>query len=204
MFDFGGVLIDWNPRYLYRKLFDDEPAMERFLSEVAFLEWNAQMDRGREFAVTVAELAEQFPAHAPMIRAYHERWEETMGGPIQPTVEILMELKSRGVELHGLTNWSHETFVVTRTRPQYAFLGEFETIVVSGEEGVMKPDPRIFAVLLERTGRRASECLFIDDNAANVAAARQLGFQAIQFESAEQLRAELRRLRLLGPARQAR
>jgi 2-haloacid dehalogenase len=199
VFDFGGVLIDWNPRYLYRKLFPgDEAAMERFLSEISFLDWNAQMDSGRDFATAVGELCERFPAHAHLIRAYHERWEEAIGGPIPETVDVLRELDRAGVELHGLTNWSHETFVVTR--PRYDFFKHFRTIVVSGEEKVMKPDPRIFARLLERIGRQASECLFIDDLPANVAAARQLGFDVIQFESAERLRAELQRRRLLDPA----
>lgn len=201
VFDFGGVLIDWNPRYLYRKLFDgDESSMERFLEEIGFMEWNAQMDAGRDFGGAVAELADRFPAHAPYIHAYHQRWEESIGGPMHDTIAVLEELVRTGVPLYGLTNWSHETFVVTR--PRYDFFRHFRDIVVSGEEKVMKPDPRIFAVLLARIGGGlgAGECLFIDDNAANVAAARELGFDVVHFESAARLRDELRRRDLLPDA----
>lgn len=196
VFDFGGVLLDWNPRYLYRKLFDDDhEAVERFLNEIGFSEWNLKQDEGRPFAAAVAELSERFPQHADLIRAYDERWEESMGGEIQPTVEILYALKRAGHALYGLSNWSAETF--RRIRHKYAFLEVFDAIVLSGEAKVAKPDPRIYALLLDKINRPAEECLFIDDSEANVSAARRLGFRTIRFESPEQLGSELRRLGLL-------
>lgn len=196
IFDFGGVLLDWNPRYLYRKLFDDDhEAVERFLVEIGFSEWNLKQDEGRPFSVAIAELSERFPQHADLIKAYDERWEESMGGEIGPSVEILYALKRAGHTLYGLSNWSAETF--RRIRHKHAFMDLFEAIVLSGEVKVIKPDPRIYALLLDKVNRPAEECLFIDDSEMNVAAAGRLGFQTIRFESPEQLESELRRLGLL-------
>ncbi len=196
VFDFGGVLLDWNPRYLYRKLFDDDhEAVERFLNEIGFSDWNLKQDEGRPFAAAVAELSERFPQHADLIKAYDERWEESMGGEIQRSVEILHALKRAGHTLYGLSNWSAETF--RRIRHKYAFLDLFEAIVLSGEVKVIKPDPRIYALLLDKVNRPAEECLFIDDSETNVTVADRLGFQTIRFESPEQLASELRRLGLL-------
>jgi 2-haloacid dehalogenase len=196
VFDFGGVLVDWNPRYLYRKLFADEEAMERFFREIDFIAWNHEQDRGRPFAEGVALLSREFPHYAELIAAYRHRWEESISGPIWETVEILGELKRQGYPLYGLTNWSAETFPLVRDR--YEFFGWFDAIVVSGEVRMCKPEPGIFEVLLERSGRAAGECLFIDDSPANVAASEQLGFQAIRFESPAQLRDELVRRGLLA------
>ena len=196
IFDFGGVLIDWDPRYLYHKLFEnDRAATERFLDEIGFVEWNLEQDRGRPFAVAVKELSERFPHYADFIRAYDERWEESLGGAIQPTVALLGALKQAGHALYGLSNWSAETF--QRIRHKHAFLDWFDDIVLSGEVRITKPDPRIYAVLLERIGRPAAACLFIDDSAANIAVAEQLGFKTILFKSPEQLQGELIRLGLL-------
>lgn len=196
IFDFGGVLIDWNPRYLYRQLFPgDDAAMERFLAEIGFTEWNRQQDAGRAFALAVAELAKQFPSYAALIQAYDARWEESIAGPLQGTVDLLAPLKAAGFELHGLSNWSSEKFAAVRTK--YPFFQLFETILLSGEVKLVKPDPRIFQALLERIGRPPGECLFIDDSAENVAAARALGFETILFESPEQLSGELQRRGLL-------
>jgi 2-haloacid dehalogenase len=189
VFDLGGVLIDWNPRHLYRKLFDEEGAMERFLSEVCNHDWNLCQDAGRPFAEAVAELAERHPEERPLIEAYWHRWAEMIAGPIDSSVEVLAELRQAGLELHALTNWSAETFGVARER--FAFLTWFRSIVVSGEIGLIKPDPRIFELLLERTGRMAKDCIYIDDSEVNVAAARRLGFDAIRFQSGGELRAEL-------------
>ena len=190
VFDFGGVLLDWNPRHLYRKLFhDDVIAMERFITEIGFAEWNAQQDKGRSMAQGVIELSRQFPQYASLIKAYDERWEESVAGPIQPTVDILHLLKQRGYPLYALSNWSAETF--QRVRNKYSFFDWFEAIVLSGEVKLIKPDPLIFLVFLERTRQTAEACLLIDDSEANIAAARQMGFQAIRFESAGQLREEL-------------
>lgn len=196
IFDFGGVIIDWNPRYLYRKLFDgDAASMERFLTEVGFIEWNLQQDVGRPFAEGVAELCERFPAYAELIRAYDERWEESIGGLIQPTVAILRRLKRAGFRLHGLSNWSVEKYELVR--PKYEFFSWFDTILVSGEVKLIKPDPRIYAVLLERIDRKPGECLFIDDSLVNIVSAGKLGFKTIHFKSPEELERELRSLGVL-------
>ncbi|HLE52379.1 MAG TPA: HAD family phosphatase [Anaerolineales bacterium] len=196
VFDFGGVILDWNPRYLYRKFFDgDLNAMENFLNEIDFTGWNLEQDKGRPFAVGVAELSEQFPQYADLIRAYDQHWEEAIAGPIQPTVNLLESLKRTGYALYGLSNWSAEKFQIAR--PRYEFLSWFETIMVSGEVELVKPDPRIYRLFLERIGRTAEECLFIDDSEPNVVAADQLGFKAIRFESPGQLETELKFLGLL-------
>ncbi len=196
IFDFGGVLIDWNPRYLYRKFFDgDDASMERFLTEVGFTEWNLQQDIGRPFAEGVADLCKRFPAYAGLIKAYDERWEESIAGPIEPTVRILHRLKHAGCRLHGLSNWSVEKFEIARLK--YEFFRLFDTILVSGEVKLIKPDPRIYAVLLERIGRKPEECLFVDDSLVNITTADQLGFNAIHFRSPEQLEDELRSLSIL-------
>ena len=196
IFDFGGVLMDWNPRYLYRKFFDgNTESMERFLTDIGFAEWNLQQDKGRPFAVAVAELCDRFPAYADLIQAYDQRWEESIGGPIQPTVNILRTLKHAGYPLYGLSNWSVEKFELVR--PKYEFFGWLDLILVSGEVKLVKPDPRIYAVFLERIGRMAKECLFIDDSRLNIATADQLGFGTIHFQSPERLEIELRHLGML-------
>ncbi|MDJ0923285.1 MAG: HAD family phosphatase [Acidimicrobiia bacterium] len=192
VFDLGGVLIDWNPRYVYRRLFADESAMETFLSEVTTNEWNARQDAGRRWEDGVARLIEQHPDKADLIRAYWERWEEMLGGAIEGTVAILARLKAAGYELHALTNWSAQTFPIARER--YDFLDWFETITVSGEEKVIKPDARIFEILLDRIGHKAGDCVFIDDAVRNVTAAAELGFDTIRFESPQQLDVDLAKL----------
>lgn len=196
VFDFGGVLLDWDPRNLYRKLFDgDDAAMEAFLVEVDFYTWNHQQDLGRPFAVAVDDLSGQFPHHAELIAAYGDRWEESITGAIAETVEILHQLKQAGYRLFGLTNWAAETFY--RIRPQYAFLDWFEDIVVSGDEGLAKPDPAIYQVLLRRAKTPAKRCLFIDDSPANIATAQELGFMTIHYASSRQLSDELAQRGLL-------
>jgi 2-haloacid dehalogenase len=189
VFDLGNVVIEWDPRNLYRKLFADAAEMERFLTDVWSPAWNVQMDAGRAFAEGVAELVASFPAHAAMIRAYHERWAETMGGAVPGTEALLDELAARGHPLYALSNWSAETFPHARAR--FAVLSRFEHIVISGDVGVAKPDPQIYARFLERVGRRAEDCLFIDDVQVNVAAAVACGFEAVVFRGAAALRDEL-------------
>jgi len=197
IFDFGGVLVDWNPRYLYRKLFGDDAAgMEQFLAEVCNNEWNLQQDAGRPFAEAVTELSARYPAQADLIRAYHERWEEMLVDAISGSIAILRELKDAGHRLYGLTNWSHETFPFALAR--FAFFAWFDGIVVSGEERLVKPDPRLFMRLLERYRVDPRGAVFIDDNRPNVDAAIALGMHGIQFRSPDQLRAELVHLGLLG------
>jgi 2-haloacid dehalogenase len=196
VYDLGGVLIDWNPRHLYRQLIEDEAAMEWFLAEVCPTAWNAEQDRGRTFAAAIEEAAARHPEHRALIEAYFARWGEMMTGEIEGAVAILEELKDAGYELHGLTNWSAETFPFARDR--FAFLEWFESILVSADVGLIKPDPAIFQLLLERIDRTAAECVYIDDSTTNVAAAAALGFDAIAFESAAQLRAALARRGLLA------
>jgi 2-haloacid dehalogenase len=195
VFDLGGVLIDWDPRHLYRRLLADEAAVEEFLATVCTPEWNAELDRGRPFAEGVAELVERHPEHAAAIAAYHERWPEMVAGDIPGTVEVLAELRAAGVPLYALTNWSAETFAITRGR--FEFLEWFDGLLVSGEERVTKPDPAIFQLLLDRFGLDPTATVFVDDSEANVAAARRLGFDAIGFTGHEELRRELVARRLL-------
>jgi 2-haloacid dehalogenase len=148
VFDLGGVLVDWNPRHLYRKLFDDEEAMEEFLATVCTPAWNAEQDRGRAWADAVEELARHFPDQHELIAAYHTRWEEMVPGAIPGTPKVLADLQSAGVPCYGLTNFSAEKFPVARRR--FGFLATLDGVVVSGEEGVCKPDPEIFHRLARR------------------------------------------------------
>jgi 2-haloacid dehalogenase len=197
VFDLGGVLIDWNPRYLYRKLFaGDEAAMEHFLGTICTPDWNERQDAGRSFAEACAPLVARHPERAPMILAWRERFAEMMAGPIAGTVAILDELHRAGVPLYALTNWSAETFPHARGR--FAFLDRFRGIVVSGDEGMIKPDPRIYRRLLERHGIAADAAAYVDDNPRNAAAATALGMHGIHFTDPDTLRAELRRVGLLG------
>jgi 2-haloacid dehalogenase len=195
VFDLGGVLLQWDPRHLYRKIFADEAAMERFLGEVCTVEWNERQDAGRPFADAVAELMPRHEDKRELIEAFGARFGEMIPGAIEGSVDILRELKARKTPLYALTNWSSETFPPQRER--FAFLDLFDGIVVSGHEGVIKPDRRIFDVLLARYAIPAHEAVFIDDNPANARAAAVLGIHGIAFESPEQLRRELRSLELL-------
>jgi 2-haloacid dehalogenase len=193
IFDLGNVLIDWNPRYLFRKLFgNDIAAMERFLSEVCHTEWNERQDAGRSWDDAVAEAISRHPDHEEFIRAYRRRWSEMLGGPIAESVEILRELRDCGTRLLALTNWSHETFPVALER--FEFLGWFEDILVSGREKLIKPDPAIFRLLIERFDIEASRAVFIDDSIRNVEGARGVGLRALHFTNPGQLRADLRSL----------
>jgi 2-haloacid dehalogenase len=198
VFDFGGVLLDWNPRYLYRKVFDgDLERAERFLAEIGFDERNLRQDAGRPFDEAIAELCAQFPQHCEHIRLYPLRYPETIAGPLHGTVDLLYELKHRHYPLHAISNWSAETFRLVRHR--YEFFDLFETILISGEVGLAKPDRRIFQRLLETIHQPAETCLLIDDSARNIGAAGEMGFKTIHFRSPEQLRAELAGLGLLSP-----
>jgi len=196
VFDLGGVLLDWNPRHLYRKLFaGDEAAMEHFLATVCTHEWNRCQDAGRSFAEGGRLLTAEHPDKVELIDAYGARFDEMIAGPIAGMVEILAELRDRGTPLYGLTNWSAETYPPARER--FAFLSWFRGILVSGEVGVIKPDPRIFEVLIERFAINPENAVYIDDVEANVAAAQSFGIHAIQFTTPARLRRELTRLGLL-------
>jgi len=193
-FDLGGVLIDWNPRHLYRRLIDDEAAMERFLADVCTPEWNATLDAGRSFAEAVAQLVREHPEQADLIEAYRSRWPEMLGDGFPETLEIMRRLRSAGIPVYALSNWATETFPSTRSR--FPFLDEFNGILLSGQAGVGKPDPAIFRMFLERFGLTAGTTLFIDDSPANVAVARSLGIQALLFQGAAQLESQLQTLGL--------
>ena len=198
VFDLGGVLIDWSPYHLYRGLMVDEAEIDAFLEEIGFSAWNAQLDAGRSWPAAVEDLATRYPHRRALIEAFHARWSETLGEAIHGTVDILRELLDAGVRVIALSNWAADTFPQALER--FAFLGWFEGIVISGEVGVGKPDPRIFEALLTRFGLDAADAVFVDDSPANVAAAARLGFHALPFSSPDDFRAELVALGLL-PAR---
>jgi 2-haloacid dehalogenase len=190
IFDFGGVLFDWDPRYLYRQYFpDDERAMEKFLDEIQFNEWNRQQDIGRPFSEAVAELTAQFPQYAKLINDFNTRWEETLAGVVPQSVAILERLYQVGFPLYALSNWSEEKFRLVRQR--YDFLNWFDEIIISGEAGMAKPDPEIFHYFLKRVQREPQDCLFIDDAAVNISIANELGFHTLQFQSPEKLAFDL-------------
>jgi 2-haloacid dehalogenase len=196
IFDLGGVLIDWNPRHLYRKLFNGDAAgMEAFLTEVCHHDWNLQQDAGRSFAEAEAEAIARHPDKAKLIRAWRARFEEMIPGALDDVVAILAELKERGTPLYALSNWSAETF--PGQRPRFPFLEWFDGIVLSGAERMIKPDPRLYRVLLERYGVAAEDAVFIDDSLKNAEAATRLGIHGLHFRSADILRNDLAALGLL-------
>lgn len=190
IFDFGDVLLDWNPKYLYEQHFADKGEMDYFLENVCNHDWNREQDRGRPFAEAVKILQEQFPAYAEQIALYDECWGTMLRAEIPGTVEILREL-SKTHRIFGLTNWSAEK--IKFAYDQYDFFKYFEGIIVSGEEKLIKPDPKIYELLLERFGIKAEDALFIDDNPANVAAAKALGIHALHFVDAPSLKEALKR-----------
>ena len=194
VFDIGGVLIDWNPRHLFRKVFESDEEMEWFLSNICTYEWNVQQDGGKLFSVATAELSAKYPEYSDKIAMYYGRWTEMLGGEIKGTVRIFHELKSKGMPLYALSNWSHEAFPVAYER--YGFMKLFDGLVVSGYEKLLKPDHAIYRVLMERYGINPAESVYIDDNRPNAEAAGELGFHAIHFLSPDQLREELRVLGL--------
>ena len=194
VFDIGGVLIDWNPRHLFRKVFESDEEMEWFLSNICTYEWNVQQDGGKLFSVATAELSAKYPEYSDKIAMYYGRWTEMLGGEIKGTVRIFHELKSNGMPLYALSNWSHEAFPVAYER--YGFMKQFDGLVVSGYEKLLKPDHAIYRVLMERYGINPAESVYIDDNRPNAEAAGELGFHAIHFLSPDQLREELRVLGL--------
>lgn len=198
VFDIGGVLLDWNPRYLYRQLFEDEQEMERFLGQVCTLEWHEAHDRGRPFVDSCAELAALHPEYAEQIFAWGSRSEDMVRGPIDESVEIFRRLKAAGVPCYALTNMETETFPGRVER--FPFLQWFDGAVVSGFEGVVKPEPEIFRRLLERFNLAPEATLFVDDSERNVRAARELGIQAVLFRSPAEFEQELSEMGLLKAA----
>jgi 2-haloacid dehalogenase len=196
LFDLGGVLIDWNPRYLYAPLFGTDTAgMEDFLTRVCAPDWNHALDEGKSFAAAVAERQQLFPQHADMIALWKDGWPRMLRDAIPETVALLAALRERGHRLVALTNWSAETFPVARAR--FEFLQWFEDIVVSGEVQMAKPDPRIFRLTLERNRLDPARTLFVDDSPVNVEAARGVGLHAVHFRGADALREDLVRFGML-------
>ena len=189
IFDFGGVLIDWDPHHLYDPYFGDRTRADWFLQNICTMEWNTQMDGGKPFAVGVAELSARFPEWAKEIEMFHKDWIKMIGGPIPGMYEQLCEYKAAGHHLYGLSNWSAETFPLVRDR--FPSLQLLEGMMVSGYEGIVKPAPAIFELLLRRYGLRAEDCVFIDDNPTNVDGALAVGIRGIRFTSAAELRSFL-------------
>lgn len=191
IFDLGAVLIDWNPHYLYRKVFKEEAEMLHFLENICTSAWNEEQDGGRSLKEATDLLIVQYPEHAENIRAFYGRWEEMLRGAIEGTVEIFRELKdSNRYKLYALTNWSAETFPIALER--FEFLNWFNGIVVSGDEKDRKPFPSFYQVLMDRYQIKPEEALFIDDNLRNVKAAEEIGIPSIHFTSPETLREALK------------
>jgi len=190
IFDLGAVLIDWNPRHLYRKIFSDEARMEWFLTNICTSDWNEEQDAGRPFSEATALLIRQHPEWQTEINAFWLRWEEMLAGPIEGTVNLFREMKSSGNrKFLALTNWSAETFPIAKRK--YEFLGWFDGIVMSGEEKTRKPHPQFYQILLDRYQVDRSRALFIDDNLRNIDAAIAMGIPSIHFTDPVQLRQAL-------------
>lgn len=196
IFDLGNVLIDWNPDYVFDKLFEDKERKKYFFENVCTMEWNEMQDAGRSINEATEELAAKHPEWEEYIRAYYGQWKDMLGGPIHDTVEIFRRLKESGrYKLYALTNWSAELFPYALE--MYEFLHWFDGRVVSGEEKMRKPNPEFYKVLLDRFGVQTAGALFIDDNYRNIKAAEELGIKSIHFKSPQQLRVELEKYTLL-------
>ena len=197
IFDFGNVLLEWNPRFVYQRFFPNDPeAMERFLEEVNFMEWNLHQDKGRPFSEGIAVLSQEFPQYSDLIQAYYDNWTDSLGASLDGTVQIMKELKEAGYPLYGLSNWSAETFPYARAK--HDFFDLLDDMVISGEVGHVKPYPEIFQITLDRIGRPAPECLFIDDSLVNIEQAQKMGFATVHFQSPERLRQRLVELQILA------
>lgn len=196
VFDVGRVLLDWDPRYLFRKLFPgDEAAVERFLSEVCPPAWNQEQDLGRSWAEGVRERVARFPEQRAAIEAFDARWGETVAGEIAGTVALQRRLRQAGVRLYALTNFSREKWAWSVER--FACLRDFDGVLVSAHEGLLKPDARFYRLLTTRFGVRPARSVFVDDVPGNVDAAASVGFHGVRFTTPEALEADLRRLGLL-------
>ncbi|MEO6290619.1 MAG: HAD family phosphatase [Ginsengibacter sp.] len=196
IFDLGGVLIDWNPRYVYRDIFDDEEKIDWFFENICTHDWNEKQDAGRSLEEATQELVEKFPEYENEVRAYYGRWEEMLGGPIHDTVAILRSIREADkYNLYALTNWSAETFPVALER--YDFLKWFDGLVMSGEEKTRKPFADIYHTLLSRFKVDPAEALFIDDSLRNIQGAGEVGINGIHFHSPQQLLHELKEMDIL-------
>lgn len=195
IFDLGMVLISWDPRHVYRKIFNDNAKMEWFLENICTGAWNLEQDRGRSFSDAVKHLTKLHPEYAAEIAAYDEKWHLMVPGAISGSVDILEALHKNGTALYAITNWNQDKFRETKLR--FPFLNLFRDIVVSGDERLIKPDPAIYELSLKRNKLKAAECLFIDDSLKNVKGAEAVGMKAHHFTTPETLKAELRGLKLL-------
>lgn len=189
VFDLGGVLVDWDPRHLYREVFDDEAAMERFLAEVCTLEWHDAHDRGRSMAESVEALAGTAGEHAEAVRLWSARYLDMVAGPVPGTAEVVEDLRAAGVPVYALTNMPVEAWPGLLER--FPVLRTFDGVVVSGEEGMAKPDPEIFELMVARFGLDPATTAFVDDRRGNLEAAARLGFVGVRFTTAASLRRDL-------------
>lgn len=196
IFDLGNVLIGWDVYRLYDRLLPNRATVDRFLEQTRFMEWNAKQDAGRSFREGVADLSSQFPHYAELIQAYDTHWEESLTPPYEGTVQIVRDLKKAGWSLYLLSNFSVEKFEIVKNR--YKFFDHFDDMIISGEHKTVKPEPAIFEITLNRIGRAAEECIFIDDSLPNIETAHALGFHAIHFTSPTQLKVELANLAIKG------
>jgi len=196
IFDLGGVLIDWSPRYVFENVFDSAEKTDWFLENICTLDWNEKQDAGYPIAKAVEEKVAEFPEWEKEIRTYYDRWTDMLHGPIAETVEIFRQLKTNpALKFYALTNWSAELFPIALER--YDFLHWFDGRVVSGEEMTRKPFADIYLKLLDRYNVDAAEAIFIDDNFRNIKAAEELGIPSIHFQSPEQLMSQLQQYSLL-------
>lgn len=183
--DFGGVLLDWNPHYLFDPYFGDPAKADWFIKNICTQDWNAEMDKGKPFDVAVAERIARFPEWEKEIRLYQSDWIRMIGEEIPGMYQLECDLKAAGYRLFGLTNWSLETFNLVRGKRVFSIL---DGMVVSGEEHLLKPDPAFFQILLDRWHLRKEECLFTDDNLPNIVGAEAIGLPAVRFTDADSLR----------------
>ena len=190
IFDFGNVFVKWDAHAVYDRFFPNPQAVDSFLQEIRFHEWNAHQDAGRPFNEGIALLSEQYPHYADLIQAYDTYWEDSITDVYHGTVDIVRRLKREGWPLYLLSNFSAEKFPLMQKR--YDFLDLFDDMIISGEHNLIKPDPAIFQLTLERIGRKAGECLFVDDSLPNIEVARKMGFHTIHFQSPEQLERDLK------------
>ncbi len=195
VFDFGGVLVDWNPRYLFKDIFNDDEKMEHFLENICTDSWNVEQDAGRTLVEGTKILQEQFPEESEMIQQFYDGWEVMLKAEIPESTKLLSQFDRQKFRLFGLTNWSGETFPIALER--FGFFKEFEGIVVSGDEKMIKPNKEIYLLLLERYNLKAEESIFIDDNYNNIVAANKLGFHTIHFTENVNLEKRLQELGLL-------
>lgn len=196
IFDFGNVFVNWDARNLYKRFFPNLQAVDSFLEEIHFIEWNARQDAGRPFQEGVAELSARFPHYAGLIQAYDMYWEESLTETLHENIEIAKKLKDYGWPLYLLSNFSVEKFEFVKKK--YDFLNIFDEMIISGEHKLVKPDPAIFELALKKVHRRAAECLFIDDSLPNIESARRMGFATIHYQSPAQLRRDLNQYSIQG------